>query len=1110
MLLRAFLGVAVGCAALNLMRTEVSAEESPDQPPKPTAEQLAFFEKKVRPLLIARCTKCHNEKKQQGGLSLDSAVGLHQGGDSGPVIDRETLEDSLLLEAISYSPDAIVEMPPDGKLKPAEIALLTAWVKMGAPWPASPGKPQTKPEADGPLFTDEERNFWAFQPPRQSELPQVEQADWPREKFDHFVLSKLNELGLKPAPEANKRDWIRRATFDLCGLPPTPDEIDAFLADDSPQAHARVIDRLLESPRYGERWGRHWLDVARYADSNGMDENLAYANAFRFRDYVIAAFNKDKPYDQFIREQIAGDLLPVEGDSETTIERQVATGFLAIGPKMLAEDDPLKMRVDIVDEQIDTIGRAFLGMTLGCARCHAHKFDPIPQEDYYSLAGIFMSTKTMENYKVVANWYERPLAAPEVVAARDAQQKQIDAGNAKIKQQVTTANENLLATARGRVGDYLLAATAWNRYRDALGTLTSVMAQTKQPPAGGLVIEAENFARGNVNKDFSTYGQNIGVLVNAGKMPNFVEYDIDVPQPGTYQLEIRLSAVESRPVELSLSGAVLKGNACEATTGSWTPESQKWTAETAFFAKDKLKLRLERNGPFPHIDKLALVPISLPEGVLSEVATSPEQLAAKHDLHASFIVSWADYLKQTKDASDSVFASWHRLNAPTTGPSSALFDDFYSDSRKRLADRYQELFADADRAWRELKQAETGKKAEQLTDPAQEALRKVIYDDKGPFALPKDVEKLYSGEVVQTLAKLRQEVKTLTESLPELPHGMGVTEGKVENTRVNIRGNHINLGAEVPRRFLRIMSEENQQPLDDSQSGRLQMAEWLTSQSHPLTARVMVNRVWRWHFGEGIVPTPDNFGTTGERPINQPLLDWLAVEFMEDGWSLKNLHRRIMLSATYRMSTQYDEKSAEIDPPNRYLWRMNRRRLSAEEIRDGILAVAGTIDFEMGGTLLKTKNHAYVASTASVDGTNYDTMRRSIYLPVVRSALFEMFSAFDFPDPSASNGHRATTTVAPQALFMLNSQFMEAQTKAMAQSLLSQVQSDDLERMRVAYRRALGREPNDSELERAMEFLASYDLALADDITDASKRQLRSWQGLCRVLLASSDFVYVD
>ena len=466
-------------------------------------------------------------------------------------------------------------------------------------------------------FTEAERSFWSFQPVVDSPVPSVKQTDWPQSPLDHFILAGLEAAGLGPAPPADKRTLIRRATFDLVGLPPTPDEIAAFLADDSPDAFAKVVDRLLASPHYGERWGRHWLDLARYADSNGMDENLAQGNAWRYRDYVVTAFNNDKPYNQFIREQLAGDLLaanssppallspspPVASNAE--FDFIIATGFLSLGPKMLAEDDPVKMEMDIIDEQVDTIGRTFLGLTLGCARCHDHKFDPIRMEDYYSLAGIFKSTHTMDNFKVVARWHERPLGTTGEIDRQQAQQKVIVDKKSEITRFTDVANDFLLDEARRHVSDYLLAATELSRQQATLKDLKSEISNLKSGSSnaaplspGVIVLEAENFARGNVKKEFTGYGDKIGVIYNQGELPNFAEYDVEIAAPSTFQIELRYAAAESRPVKISVNGQLVRADAAGKVTGSWFPDTQTWTAEARIaLAAGKNTIRLERDQP---------------------------------------------------------------------------------------------------------------------------------------------------------------------------------------------------------------------------------------------------------------------------------------------------------------------------------------------------------------------------------------------------------------------------------------------------------------------------------------------------------------------------------
>jgi cytochrome c553 len=797
-----------------------------------------FFESSIRPVLAARCYECHGpDSKREGNLRLDSRAAMLKGGDLGPAIKPGDPQNSLLIDAVRHGD--VVQMPPKTKLPAREIADLTAWVAQGAAWPGSQeGAPsQPTPKSDTAL-DPQAREFWAFQPPSDSALPPVRDTSWPASTIDFFVLSALEARGLAAAPPADKRQLIRRATFDLHGLPPTPEEVDNFLADTTGDAFARLVDRLLASPRYGERWGRRWLDIARYADSNGMDENMAMAHAWRYRDYVVAAFNRDLPYDEFIRQQLAGDLLPTADDA-TNFERLVATGFLVLGPKMLAEDDPVKMEMDIVDEQVDTIGRAFMGLTLGCARCHDHKFDPIPTSDYYSLAGIFKSTKSMENYRVVAMWSERPLANSQELARL-----------AEFERQVVRVD--------------------------------------------GAIKTAEQVAKDDATEDF-----------------------------------------------------------------------------------------------------------------------------------------------------------------------------------------FQRLFAGA-----------------------------LVLGEK-PGAGPKDLSGYYSPENNDTLAKLKAERAELEKSRPDIPYALGVSDRTPQDLRVHLRGSHLTLGELAPRRFPAVLVGESQPAIAPAGSGRLELARWLTRPDHPLTARVMVNRVWQGHFGEGLVRTPDNFGKLGQRPDNQPLLDWLAVRFVDSGWSIKALHRRIMLSSAYRMSTKYSERGAADDPENRLLWRMNRRRLEAEEIRDAILATCGGIHGAMGGTLLANKNHTYVTSTASANDVNYDNTRRSIYLPVVRSAVYEVFSAFDFADPSTMNGKRPATTVAPQALFMMNSPLVLRQTRALAEELL-RTTTDDAALAVLAYRRVHDRSPSADETGRAIEFIARYQSGLAAGNIEPAEARVRAWQALCRVLISSNEFMYLE
>ncbi|HYH64801.1 MAG TPA: DUF1553 domain-containing protein [Urbifossiella sp.] len=983
------------------------------------AQSDAHFEKSVRPVLVEKCVACHGPDKQKGGLRVDSRAALLAGGARGPALVPGDPGKSLLLHALAH--DGELRMPPKDKLPAPAVAAVAAWVKAGAPWPDS--APAAKaPKAPGPRpITAEERAFWAFQPVKR---PPVPRSAFPN-PIDAFLAAKLAEQGLALAPPADRRLLLRRVTFDLTGLPPTPAETDAFLRDPAADAFERVVDRLLASPAYGEKWGRRWLDVARYADSNGMDENLAYVNAWRYRDWVIRSLNADKPYDQFVREQIAGDLLAGGTDAERA-DRLTATGFLVVGPKMLAEDDPMKMRMDIVDEQLDTLGQAFLGLTLGCARCHDHKFDPIRAEDYYALAGVFASTKSMRNHSVVAAWNERPIGSAASAAALAAHEKTVAAARAEVKAAdatLKTAVATRLTEERKRAAEYASAAAEVARRS---GPLKLVAADpTKDAPAGTVRVEAEAFARGNVLKLTDGYGAGIGVVINAGPLPNIAEYDVEVPAAGTYQFAVRYAAAEPRSVRVTVGGRLLPGEACGGKTGSWNPDTQTWHAEgVVALPAGKAVVKFARAGPFPHIDKFALLPMT-PEQVAA-VPLSVEQAAADRKLLASVLRQWVE--DATAKGNDSFRAS-----------------------------------------------------------PA--------------------VEGEAAPEAKREATRLREALAAAEKARPPVDEAMAVEDAKGENLRVHLRGNHLTLGAEVPRRVPQVFGDAAT-PIGPDRSGRLELADWLTRPTNPLTARVMVNRLWAGHFGAGLVRTPDNFGRLGERPTHPELLDWLAAEFVEKGWSLKHMHRLMVTSAAYRSATQADAAAVRLDPENRLLSRFPRRRLDAEEVRDGMLAVSGLLDRTVGGSLLKATPRQYVTGTGSRNYEDYDHPRRTVYLPVVRSAVYDVLQTLDFPDPSVPAGQRPTTIVPTQALFMLNGTLVDRAAEAFARALLA-APGDDPAHVAEAYRRVFGRAPTTAELDRVATYLTRSEAA-ADAALAPADRRVRAWRGLCRVLLASNEFVFVE
>ena len=875
------------------------------------------FNRDISPILSRRCFECHGPDSQnrKGKLRLDAFEHATAPRKSGaPAIVAGNSAGSSLITRIT-SRDEEERMPPVEKgvrLTDAEIDLLRRWIAEGARY----------------------ETHWAFVAPADPPLPRVIQSAWATQSLDVFVLARLEEAGLRPAPPAEPRVLIRRAYFDLIGLPPTPEQVTEFLADTSPSAFARVVDRLLGSPQYGERWGRHWLDIARYGDSNGGDENRYYPYAFRYRDYVIDAFNQDVPYDRFLQEQIAGDLLPPSPEPDEQARRLTATGFLAIGTKILAEKDPVKMRADIVDEQIDTCGKAFVGLTLGCARCHDHKFDPIPTEDYYALAGIFHST-TIEDLPLETTAYRNSMAAHQ----------------ARLKRAELALSE------------------AEKKRRDMLDEKAQIE------------IEAESFLRGNVSRDTNHFGKEIGIISDPGAQDNFVEYDLEVAEAASYLVEIRYAALEARPGRILLNGGEVKVKALAETTGGWMPANQRWCSEGVFaIPVGRNVLRLESKPNMAHLDKIRLTPVR-----------------------------------------------------------------------------------------------------------STNALREAV---------------AYVSQQATNLGQVRADA-------PQPSRVMAVKDGSVGDAKIHIRGSHTSLGAQVPRGFLSKIGADERPSFHPQTSGRLELARWFSRPDHPLTSRVMVNRIWRWHFGKGIVGSPDNFGTKGERPTHVDLLNHLAWRFIQDGWSIKAMHRRILLSSTYQMASAVRNPRAEqMDLANTLYWKRDILRLEAEAFRDALLMLAGTLDLRTGGTPLKVVSGDPSPSDLEKNRKVYEeSPRRAVYLPVVRSNVYDLLTLLDFPNASTPEGNRVTTTVPTQALLMMNNPFLISQ----ARRLVNRVRSDarlEGERSRLDYlhRMLFSRPASPAELEWSLSFLEAYGAA-ATGIAGVKDPEL-AWTALCQTLLISNEFVH--
>ncbi|MEP7338831.1 MAG: PSD1 and planctomycete cytochrome C domain-containing protein [Acidobacteriota bacterium] len=878
-----------------------SARTAGLQQPEPSREGLEFFEKKIRPVLAENCYGCHSDrgKKPQGDLRIDMIESLLRGGTSGkPAIKPGDPDNSLLIIAVRQT-DAKLQMPPGDKLTPEQIKDLEQWIKMGAPAP----KDKNTAVAVTSYDWNEAKKFWSFQPVKDQPPPQIKNAAWVRSPIDRFILAKLEEKELKPFGDADRVTLIRRATFDLTGLPPTPGEIDEFLADRSPNAFEKVVDRLLASPAYGEKWGRHWLDVVRYADTAGDNSDYPVPSAYRYRNYVIESFNKDKPYDQFIREQIAGDLLPAlskEGNDKEKYEKIIATGYLAMSRRFGSRNENMNLTID---DTIDNLGKAFLGLSTSCARCHDHKFDPIPTKDYYALYGIFNSSRYAfpgaEIYKHPAEYVV--LASGEKAAKFYRQQQELN--------DLDDRHEFLVA-------------------------------------------EKGTAARNKKAKE-------------------------------------QAAKEAAQPVA--------------ATTGK---EEKK--AETA---KSNNQAQAEQSNDKPAPQK----PESKPELIKTTLTGYP--------------LRPADF---NRDADN-----WGRA-----GQSKRMPDENDAEL-KRVNARIQE---------QHMQMAK--------------------------------VDKAYA-----------------------------VVEGLPNNARVHRKGDLKNLGEEAPRGFLTILGGQKL-PEGYAGSGRDELARWIAGKQNPLTARVMANRIWQYHFGKGIVQTPNDFGTRGKAPTHPELLDWLATHFVEGGWSIKKMHKLMMLSHVYQLASaeatgRITTANEKIDVGNDYLWRFNRRRLEAEEIRDAILATAGTLDRTIGG------EHPFPAETTwrftqhEQFFATYDTNRRSVYLMQQRLKKHPFFEVFDGADQSATTDVRGQSITPVQALFLMNSPMMHEQSDQLAVRV-GMAFDTVRERIDYAFRLAYGRTATLMEIKEATAYLQQVRQELMTAGTPAEKLNRAALASYLRVVLGSNDFLYVD
>ena len=1128
-------------------------------------EGIQFFEDKVKPLFEEHCLKCHGEKKQKGGLRLDTVSGILSGGETEKLFIPGQPANSFIIDAVKRV-DEDLAMPPKYDLPEKDIETLTNWIRMGAPMP----RPQEKVQVKSEFNWNELTKFWSFQKPLKPNASGI----------DELVNKKLKEHNLKPVAKATKLELIRRATFDLTGLPPTPEEIDAFMGDNSKNAFEKVIERLLASKHYGERWGRFWLDVARYGD----DQPYAFAQkklseAWKYRDWVVNAFNVDLPYNEFIRRQLAADLIP-----ELAPEEYAATGLIATGPMYFKRTEVLKALADELDDRIDVVSKGFLGLTVACARCHDHKFDPIPTEDYYALAGVFKSTRIYDRMLATEEEiaeYHRRLYQNEILRHK---QKEILIDNLKN----TTGNlSQTLSSAVDAVQKGLLSDKVYqSKNLNPQEVKHWVKILKNKDTKNGLIRQLTDAVR-NPNLDStdfielddksaikskgwieSTHYKNFvgkGYLHdgNSDKGAKSITFKLPVTENSKFELFLGYNSNTGRaknvPVEIHHAGGVTKLSIDQSKEPSY---KEKYVSLGLFSFKDpkSAKVLISNKGTSGYVivDSIRMIPHgmktnpdetliqkrinelvgkinSLSQKTASLKSALPEfstpLVSSKSPDHRSpvevNIEGWKNiYLViENKSLSDYKFhfSAWMNpviespkghikvtdlepVNVDTDGK---LYGAKYDSNEDAIICNGEVLAHGIQNHgntvlsfripqgsnWKTFK-AEGGifnKNGGQESknqavfhvfkeDPSQWLQREKIINEitdltngfylnsKSVNSLPEDAKNEYTD--------LSNDLKNATPKRPKVVHGLWDSE--IRNVKVNVRGNPKKFGDEVQRGYLHILNNGKKINFENG-SGRLELANLIASDNNPLTARVMVNRIWHHLFGRGIVTSPSNFGRLGDKPSNQQLLDWLAVDFMENNWSVKTMIRKVMLSDAYQRSSKSNSENEAVDGDNQYVWKQNMKRLDAESLRDSILAVSGRLSEQFGGP----------SQAAGFDNPSFT--KRAIYARVSRTAPDSMRLTFDFPSPSNSSPKRNITTVPQQRLFYLNSSFIMDQAMSLTNHIKSIKQTPE-ERLNYTFKLLYGREPNEIE---AKEMLPLFE-------------DLKTIKLATQAMLISNEFSYID
>ncbi len=991
--------LAVSCVVGSL---QLHAVSSPD------LVQVDFFEKKIRPVLAASCYECHSAKaeKLKGGLLLDTKEGLLKGGDSGQAVLPGNAAKSLLLQVMRHeTKDPDMAMPPKkDKLSDAVIADFEAWVKMGAPDPR-----QSDGATAQSVNAAKAAEHWAFKAVSHPPVPQVKDlGHFVRNPIDNFILARLKENKLSPAPAADKRTLLRRVTYDLTGLPPTTKEVEEFVADSSPNAFEKVVDRLLASPSYGERWGRHWLDIARYADTSGDRQNgrarmTIYPGAWTYRDYVINAFNKDLPYDRFILEQIAADRLPESKQDKSILP---ALGFLTVGKRFMGNEN------DLQDDRIDVVTKGFMGLTGACARCHDHKFDPIPTRDYYALHGVFSSSEEPAQETVLREPSESPAYQDYLVELAKIEQE----GKNYTRSEATRLVSGILE----RAGDYFSAV------REAGTTADS-------SKKGG------NFRLAARNKGLKA--------------------------------EVAAACLDQMAI-----AEVRNKKTADPIFGPWFALSALPADQFSEKASAILEgMRAEARGN-----------VTLVNALVEKAPASMDDVVAVYN---------------------EVLGRLHKVLAlPEFGATKAARRDGFPLAKTQTP----------------------------LADEALESLRNDVFGSQSVwFPEERIVAKTFGAAFVNTQAGIRGKMGSLDLSHPGAPvRPMTlVDKAKPRDSNVLIRGEAENKGPTVPRHFLTLLGGAESKPFTDG-SGRLELARAIASRENPLTARVIVNRVWQWHFGQAIVRTVSDFGTRSEPPTHPELIDWLANYLMDHGWSLKQLSKLMVMSAAYQQDSRSTEQGMASDPTNQWLWRFNIQRLDFEQVRDTLLTVGAQLETDtLGGRPFYLAGESSVAAPKKNRYTGVDVSalagsqnRRSIYAMIDRAGLPEMFNTFDFANPDMTTGERVLTTVPQQSLFMMNSPFVATQVRNLVQRKDFPLNGSDEDRIRFIFATTFQRSPSSEELDLARRFIAAETQSAVESkalvTTNAGSGGLRKanaavpqtlspWERYAQVVLLMNELMFV-